>query len=136
MKVLVFGTFDLLHPGHEYFFREAKKHGDKLYVIVARDQTVETVKGKTPIHDEQRRMENISGLEYIDEVMLGSLKDRYEMIQKVRPDVICLGYDQKHFTQKLKEELAQRNLHPKIIRLGSHEPHRHKSSILREMMGK
>lgn len=42
--VLTFGTFDIFHPGHEYYLREAKKHGDKLVTVIARDQTVKNVK--------------------------------------------------------------------------------------------
>ena len=37
--VMCAGTFDIVHPGHLYFFSEAKKLGDKLIVVVARDET-------------------------------------------------------------------------------------------------
>jgi len=38
------GTFDLLHMGHIYYLREAKKLGDKLAVVVATDSTVRRLK--------------------------------------------------------------------------------------------
>ncbi|MEI6711388.1 MAG: adenylyltransferase/cytidyltransferase family protein [bacterium] len=41
---MTFGTFDRFHPGHEYYLREAKKLGDTLITIVARDNTVERIK--------------------------------------------------------------------------------------------
>lgn len=40
VKVMVFGTFAVLHPGRLYFFNQAKKHGDKLIAVVARDVNV------------------------------------------------------------------------------------------------
>lgn len=42
--VMAFGTFDVFHPGHEYYLTQAKKYGDILIVVVARDKTVEKVK--------------------------------------------------------------------------------------------
>ena len=68
--VLTFGTFDRLHPGHEHYLREAKKYGDHLVTIVARDSTVFRVKGKNPIHDEQIRLANLQLTGWSDEVVL------------------------------------------------------------------
>ena len=45
-KVLVFGTFDILPPGHLYFLREAKKHGEHLTVVVTPSAVVKQLKGK------------------------------------------------------------------------------------------
>jgi FAD synthetase len=42
--VMTFGTFDMFHPGHRYYLSEARKEGDVLVVIVARDITVEKLK--------------------------------------------------------------------------------------------
>jgi len=39
-KVLIAGTFDLIHPGHIYLINEAAKLGD-VYVIVATDKNRE-----------------------------------------------------------------------------------------------
>jgi FAD synthetase len=55
-KVLAFGTFDILHPGHEHALTEARGLGDHLTVIIARDTTVEKVKNKKPLFDEQTRL--------------------------------------------------------------------------------
>ncbi|MCK5249408.1 MAG: adenylyltransferase/cytidyltransferase family protein, partial [Spirochaetaceae bacterium] len=35
--VLVFGTFDVIHPGHQWFLRNAARHGDRLVAVVSRD---------------------------------------------------------------------------------------------------
>ncbi|MEM2913737.1 MAG: adenylyltransferase/cytidyltransferase family protein, partial [Candidatus Bathyarchaeia archaeon] len=56
--VLAEGTFDLLHYGHVYYLTNAKKLGgekSKLIVIVARDKTVERLKGRKPIIPEDQR---------------------------------------------------------------------------------
>jgi FAD synthetase len=50
--VLASGVFDLLHLGHVRFLEDAKKAGGenaKLIVIIARDSTVEKLKGRKPI---------------------------------------------------------------------------------------
>ena len=41
VKVMATGTFDILHLGHIYFLKEAKKLGDTLAVVVATDSMLE-----------------------------------------------------------------------------------------------
>jgi len=130
MTVLVFGTFDIFHPGHAYFLREAKKHGKKLIVVVARDRTVAAVKGRPPKHDEKTRQAAVKKSRLAGQVILGRLGDKYALIKKYRPNVICLGYDQKFFTEKLEEKLKQFRLETKIVRLKPFRPHVYKSSKL------
>ena len=61
-KVMVFGTFDIFHPGHEHMLKEAKEYGDELIVVVARDANVKKVKGRLPMHDENQRVFQIEKL--------------------------------------------------------------------------
>jgi len=131
-KVLVFGTFDILHLGHIYFLKNAKKHGGKLYVVVSRDSTVQEVKGKLPSHNEKERLKKIKELHFVDKAMLGNKVSKYSIIKKINPDIICLGYDQYSFTQDLKNELKKRDIKAKIIRLTPYKKHLYKSSKLRE----
>lgn len=114
-KVMTFGTFDILHPGHEYYLKEAKKHGDKLYVVIARDSTVRAVKGKFPQNSEIMRMAAVRDLPFVDEVILGNTGDKLAVIEQTKPDTICIGYDQNSFTKNLKEKLKERGLEPEII---------------------
>jgi len=130
MKVLAFGTFDIFHPGHEYYLKEAKKYGNELQVVIARDATVKRVKGKYPVNSEGDRLNIIRSLDYVDKVVLGDKKDVYTVIVKLEPDVICLGYDQKAFTDNLKEKLIQKGLNPRIVRLEGFKPEVYKSSKL------
>lgn len=130
-KVMVFGTFDILHKGHEYLLKEAKKYGDYLVVLIARDKTILKIKKRKPIYNEKNRLKNLKKLKSVDKVILGDIEDKYKKIEIEKPDVICLGYDQKAFTKNLKKELTKKNLFPKIIRLKSFHPEKYKSSILR-----
>lgn len=128
-KVLVLGTFDQLHLGHFYFLKKAQKYGH-LFVVIARDQTVKKLKGKGPLQNEKERLKAIKKLKIARQVILGSLKDKYLVIKKIKPETICLGYDQKFFTQNLKRKIKKFGLKTEIIRLKSYKPKIYKSSLL------
>jgi len=127
-KVMIFGTFDIIHPGHLYLFEEAKKLGDTLTVIVARDQTVLEVKGRAVQNDENTRLKNIENLHIADKVILGNLADKYQVIKEEKPDIIALGYDQRAFVDSLNETLDSKT---KIVRLKPFKEDIYKSSKLR-----
>lgn len=129
-KVLVFGTFDGVHEGHKYLFREAKKYGEQLYVVVALDVTVRQVKGREPRFGQQERLRDVATQAEVDEALLGNPGDKYAVIEQVRPDVICLGYDQKIFADRLEEELVARNVSARIVRSAAFHPEKYKSSLL------
>lgn len=131
-KIMVFGTFDIFHPGHRSFLKQAKKLGDYLIVVVARDKTVEITKKREPINKEAIRVKMIKDSQLADKVILGSLIDKYAAIKKYQPDTICLGYDQKYFIDGLQEELEKINLKKtKIVRLKSYRPEIYKTSKLK-----
>ncbi|MCJ2563189.1 MAG: adenylyltransferase/cytidyltransferase family protein, partial [Candidatus Thermoplasmatota archaeon] len=56
VRVMASGVFDLLHTGHLHYLEEAKKLGDELIVVVARDSTVRKEK-HDPITTEDVRCE-------------------------------------------------------------------------------
>lgn len=126
------GTFDTIHPGHLYYFSEAKKYGDKLIVVVARDSTSERFKGKKPAHNEKERLEAIRTLNIVDEAVLGNDGNIFDIVEKIMPDVICLGYDQKVQKQELEEELKRRGINAEVIRIDAYMPHVYKSSKLKK----
>jgi len=133
-KVLVFGTFDIFHEGHWDFLKQARLYGEFLRVVVARNITVLNVKGHTPRFSEGERVNEIKKSGLADEVVLGSLNDRYEVVRKFKPDIICLGYDQKQSIAELRRKLNETGLErTKIIRLKSYHPEKYKSSILRNI---
>ncbi|MBU0706927.1 adenylyltransferase/cytidyltransferase family protein [Patescibacteria group bacterium] len=128
--VMVFGTFDRVHPGHEFLFSQAKKHGDWLVVLVSRDQTVLKVKGRLPKQNEKKRQQGIEQLESVDQVVLGSKSSPYTIFDSIQPDVVCLGYDQKTFVEGLADALKRKDIKAEIIRLGAYKPEKYKSSLL------
>ena len=132
-KIMVFGTFDIFHEGHRNFLEQARRYGNYLIVVVARDETVEEVKKKLSQNDENGRLEIIKKSGLADEAVLGSSENKYEAIEKYKPEVICLGYDQGKFTENLREKLEDLNLDKtKIVRLKSYYPEKYKSSKLRK----
>lgn len=131
-KVMCAGTFDIIHPGHLYYLSEAKKYGDKLIVVVARDSTSETFKKKKSMHNEKERLEAVRMLKIVDEAILGKEGDIFNIIEEIKPDVICLGYDQNVQKQQLEDELKKRNLKAEVIRVGSYMPNVYKSSKMRK----
>ena len=130
--VMVFGTFDLIHPGHLYFLRAAKKQGQKLVVSIARDINVKKIKKRAPMFSELRRASAIKKTKIADQIVLGGKTDYISHILKMAPDIICLGYDQYAYTKNLRRDLKKAGLKTKIIRLKSFKPHIYKSSKLKQ----
>lgn len=95
------GVFDVLHPGHLHYFRESKKLGDELVVVIARDSRVNGKKDL--VFDEDERMQMVEALEMVDNAFLGSEGDIYSTVEKVDPDVITLGYDQDHSKEQVRD---------------------------------
>ena len=124
-KVIVFGTFDILHPGHLNMFQQAKEYGDFLIVVVARDTTVCAVKKRPAKFTEEARLENIEKLNIADKVRLGCIDNHYGAIAEEKPDVIALGYDQKEFVDNLVDAIED---HVQIVRLSPYKPEIYKSS--------
>ena len=120
VKVMATGTFDLLHMGHIYFLKEAKKLGDKLVVVVATDSTVRKLKHE-PINPETTRLNLIKQLKIVDEAYLGHENDIYEIVEEIKPDIIALGYDQIHNENEIQSELKKRKLKCKVMRLSEYK---------------
>ncbi|MEK7167070.1 MAG: adenylyltransferase/cytidyltransferase family protein [Patescibacteria group bacterium] len=128
---MTFGTFDIFHQGHKYFLQQAKKYGDYLIVIIARDATVKQVKLNLPDKNEKQRQQIVIKSQLANKVVLGNLKDKYAVIKKFKPDIICLGYDQKYFVNQLQDKIKKLKLNTKIIRLRSYKPYKYKTSIIK-----
>ncbi len=130
---MVFGTFDLIHPGHLNFFKQARKLSGQpfLTVSVACDKNVKKIKGSLPKNNQRRRLAKIKKISLVDRAVLGAAKDYLGHIAKLKPDTIALGYDQRAYTQNLRANLAKRGLKVAIRRLKPYHPRRYKSSLMR-----
>ena len=114
-RIVATGTFDILHPGHLYYLEESKKLGDELFVIVARDANV---KHKPhPIIPEDQRLAMVAALKPVDHAMLGDQTDMFVPIEKIRPHIITIGFNQMFNAENLSLQLAARNLSPEIVRI-------------------
>lgn len=117
VRVMATGVFDLLHPGHIQYLAEAKKLGDELVVVVARDSTAERFKHRPIVHEGQR-LEMVSALKPVGKAVLGHEGSIYEILDEIRPDVIALGYDQVHDEARILDECRKHGLpHTKVVRL-------------------
>jgi FAD synthetase len=119
---LASGVFDLLHLGHVRFLEEAKRAGGRnaeLVVIIARDGTVEKRKGERPIMPENQRCALVESLKVVDCAILGFKDfDMGKVIEKLKPDVIAVGYDQEGVEGSLRKYIEERGLKIRIARIG------------------
>lgn len=110
-KALAFGVFDTFHDGHRHFLRKAKMLGDTLAVAVAQDDVVFKLKGKFPKTPLAERMKILKASGLADEVLAGDeLINSWGVINRTRPDVIALGYDQKELASALNRFAEQNGL--------------------------
>ena len=128
-RVMAQGVFDILHPGHLHYLKESKKLGDELVITIARDSRVKEKKGL--YFDENDRREMVESLKPVDRAILGSEGDIYSTVKEIDPDIITLGYDQKHDEQEVKEMAEDATGHEvKVERISGLEDY--SSSNIRE----
>jgi len=118
-RVVAQGTFDVLHPGHVHYLREAKAMGEKLHVIVARKRNV--THKPAPVVPEPQRVEMVEALDPVDHARLGHPEDIFIPIEDIDPSVIALGHDQHHDIAKLQAQLADRGIDCAVERVSGRE---------------
>jgi FAD synthetase len=123
--VIASGVFDLLHLGHVKFLEEAKHAGGenaKLIVIIARDNTVEQIKGRKPIMPENQRRALVESLKVVDLAFLGlENMDINEVVTQIQPDFIALGHDQEKMAQDVEAYLKTHHSTAQLVRIGKFE---------------
>ncbi len=88
------GCFDLLHVGHTYYLKEAKKLGDVLIVGLNSDDSVRKLKGPMrPINTEEERAEILSSLEFVDYILIFPETSVERYLTLLKPDVFVKGGD-------------------------------------------
>jgi len=94
VRVITFGTFDILHYGHIRILSRAKELGDELIVGVSSDALNECKKGRKPVYSEFERTEMLKALRVVDEVFLEeSLELKKKYILDHNADVLVMGDD-------------------------------------------
>jgi len=130
--VLAAGVFDLLHFGHSRALEDAKKaggRGSRLIVIVARDKTVERLKGRRPILPEDQRRALVEALKPVDKAILGYEEMNIAgVIQRIKPDVIAIGYDQHDMLKAVQEALKNYPGKVKVVKMRRYGPRNLNSS--------
>lgn len=140
-RIMVFGTFDMLHEGHLDFFRQARNLARStssgqapephLTVSVARDASVARVKGEKPRRTEIERLALVQSCELVDEAVLGDETGYIEHVRAAWPDIIALGYDQSgEYVEHLENDLMHAGVSAKVVRLEAFKPETFKTSKL------
>ena len=127
--VLAGGVFDIIHPGHIHTLNSAKSLGDVLVVVVATDKTAETMKKRTPLHNQEQRKNLVNSLSMVDIGIIGHEGDIFKTVEKIRPEIIALGYDQVHQEKFITDGCRKLNLDVKVARLQSPNPEISSSKI-------
>lgn len=114
------GTFDILHPGHVHYLREAAGFGDELHVIVARSSNVSHK--ESPVLPARQRRDVVGAIDAVDEAHLGHESDIFVPIERISPNTIVLGYDQHHDEEAVQAALDERGIDCEVARAGPREP--------------
>ena len=97
-KVLVYGSFNVLHPGHLRLLRFAKECGDRLIIAVYSD----FVAGTAAHVPEQLRLEGVQSITWVNEAFIldGPVED---LISRLKPDIVVKGKEHElYFNPELK----------------------------------
>lgn len=134
-RIMIAGTFDLIHAGHIYLINEAAKLGE-VYVVVATDKNRELFSGERPIIPQEQRLEVIKNLKNVKEARLGrSDNDTLKTVEEINPDIILLGPDQKFSIEILEKKLKEKHLnHIEVRRLETYYDKfkLHSSSLIKQ----
>jgi D-beta-D-heptose 7-phosphate kinase/D-beta-D-heptose 1-phosphate adenosyltransferase len=95
-KAVVFtnGVFDLLHPGHIRYLRDARALGDALIVAINSDRSVRSYKAPDrPVNNEHERAELVASLACVDATTIFDEDTPRAIVDRLQPDVLVKGAD-------------------------------------------
>ena len=118
-RVMAVGIFDLLHAGHLHYVEQAKSLGEELVVVIAHDETVRKQKHE-PVTGQDLRRRMVEGLKPVDQAIIGNPPGVpiFEILKQIDPDLIALGYDQKHYIDAIRKGLDQHGFeHVEVTRV-------------------
>lgn len=114
-KVMVAGTFEIIHPGHIAYLRKAWEMG-YVTVVVSSDENAERFKKRKIVIPQRQRAEVLKSLYYTHEVVLGRPSDIFDVLDVVRPDVVLLGPNQTVSPDVVRAEAKKRGLELDVLR--------------------
>src|SRR3989344_9310024 len=94
-KVFVSGCFDLLHSGHISFLKSAAKFGE-LYVAIGSDETIQNLKNRYPIYNQEERLFMISELSCVKKAFVSSgsgILDFKKELEEIKPEIFIVNAD-------------------------------------------
>ena len=118
-RVMAVGIFDLLHAGHLHYVEQAKSLGEELVVVIAHDETVRKQKHE-PVTGQDLRRRMVEGLKPVDKAIIGNPPGVpiFEILKQINPDLIALGYDQKHSIDAIRKGLDKHGFeHVEVTRV-------------------
>ena len=89
------GVFDIIHPGHVRYLRDARALGDLLIVGINSDRSVKALAKapNRPINPEAERVEVLSALASVDAVVIFDEDTPRAIISALQPDILVKGAD-------------------------------------------
>lgn len=110
MKVMVNGTFDIVHRGHIELLNYAKSLGNQLLVAIDTDRRVKELKGSSrPVNNQEDRKHLLYNLKAVDIVMLfDSQAELIDIIKEYQPDIYVKGSDWKHDKQSTAHQYCNK----------------------------
>ena len=118
-RVMAVGIFDLLHAGHLHYVEQARSLGEELVVVIAHDETVRKQKHE-PVTGQELRRRMVEGLKPVDKAIIGNPPGVpiFEILKQIGPDLIALGYDQKHSIDAIRKGLDKHGFeHVEVTRV-------------------
>lgn len=114
-KVLIAGTFELLHPGHVSYMEQAWRLG-RVVAVVSRDVNAARIKRRSIVIPAENRLKLVSSIYYVHKARLGYEDDMLRVVEEERPDVILLGANQNFDDKSLAEKLRRRGIEAQVLR--------------------
>ncbi len=131
MHVLIFGTFDGFHSGHDAYVQEAYKMGTKVSAVITPDAVVKTLKQYTPRYSEIERSEFLKEKYPTISTIIGD-KDvsSWNILETLTPDAVLLGYDQDELAQSIQKSAYVERMQTPILRAKPYKADIYHNSLL------
>jgi FAD synthetase len=130
-KILLFGSFDGIHQGHENLVSQAEDLGDEVTIALASSQFIEKTKKSKPVFNEKQRKEFLEN--HFPNIKISTCDEEinsWNILKKINPDIILVGYDQDDMEESLKKFITKNSLNIEVKKAESFKPEFYKSSII------